>query len=113
MIEIAPCKGYFAHPFEDMQLHLLCLPIFLPHELRGGRSSEVLLTELATLLKSQVQFSHLACLGHPLDRCVEMCDLLQVLTQHKAVMSAETGSRGQPLALARLSCTHTRAFAHG
>jgi hypothetical protein len=97
MIVIAPCKGYFAHLCEDLQLHLLCLPIFLPHELHGGRSSEVLLTVLATLL----------------DRCVEIFDLLQVLTQHKAVMSAETGSRGQPLALARLSCNHTRAFAHG
>ena len=80
MIVIAPCKGYFAHPFEDLQLHLLCLPIFLPHDLHGGRSSEVLLTVLATLLKSQVQCSNLACLGHPLDRFVEMLDLLQVIT---------------------------------
>jgi hypothetical protein len=38
------CTGYFAHPFEDLQLRLPCLPPLLPHELDGRRNSEVLLT---------------------------------------------------------------------
>jgi hypothetical protein len=38
------CTGYFAHPFEDLQLRLPCLPLLLPHELDGGRKSEVLLS---------------------------------------------------------------------
>jgi hypothetical protein len=38
------CTGYFAHPFEDLQRRLPCLPPLLPHELDGGRNSEVLLT---------------------------------------------------------------------
>ena len=38
------CTGYFAHPFEDLQLRLPCLPLLLPHELAGERNSVVLLT---------------------------------------------------------------------
>ena len=55
------CTGYFAHPFEDLQLRLPYLPLLLPHELDRGRNSEFLLTlqrNNTSILREKLTFHH-------------------------------------------------------